>query len=315
MNHPTQTFDREFRDAVVAGLSRPDKRIPCKYLYDAAGSALFDAICELPEYYVTRTEVALLEARAPEIAERAGPACRVVEFGAGSSRKIRILLEALDVAAYVPVDVSREYLLAQAQSLCEDYPALEVHPVCADFLREFSLPPTDEGGRAVGFFPGSTIGNLPPVEARAFLARSARLLAPDGMLVIGVDLKKDRDVLHAAYNDSAGVTARFSLNLLARVNRELGGDFDLDAFVHRARWNEERGCVEIHLVSRSDQTVTIGGARFAFTAGEAIHIEDSHKYALSEFQELAGAAGFRPEAVWCDPDRLFSIQCLRPGRC
>lgn len=312
MRQLDQTRDRDFRAAALAGLSRPDRRIPCKYLYDAAGSALFERICELPEYYLTRTETALLERVAPEIARLAGAACRVVEFGAGSSRKIRILLSALDVAAYVPVDVSRDYLLAQAQRLSDDFPGIDVAPVCADFMRDFALPPNGARQRLVGFFPGSTIGNMVPDEALAFLRRAARLLGGDGLLVVGVDLRKDPAVLHAAYDDAAGVTARFSLNLLARMNRELGADFDLGGFLHHAAWDADRGCVVIRLLSRRAQAVRLDGRTFAFAAGDAIHIEDSHKYTVPGFRALAAQAGFAPVAAWTDPRNLFSIHCLRP---
>lgn len=299
----------DFRAAMLAGLSLPHKAIPCKYLYDERGSRLFEQICALPEYYLTRAEVALLGHYAPAMAAIAGPACRVVELGAGSTRKIRILLSALDVATYVPVDVSRDYLLDQAHALGGDYPQIEILPVCADFTCDFALPPSC--GRSVGFFPGSTIGNMQPAEAQAFLARLARLLGADGLLLIGVDLKKDRARLHAAYNDAAGITAAFTRNVLVRANHELAAGFDVDAFAHRATWDEGRGCMAVHLVSRRDQAVHIDGRRFAFAAGEAIHIEDSYKYTIAEFHALAHCAGYVPERVWSDG--AFSIHCLRPA--
>ncbi len=300
----------DFRAAMLAGLSRPEKRIPCKYLYDERGSRLFERICTLPEYYLTRAEVSLLGRHAPEMAVLAGPACRIVELGAGSTLKIRILLSALDVAVYVPVDVSRDYVLDQAQSLGGDYPQVEILPVCADFMRDLALPP-HRGGRSVGFFPGSTIGNMQPGEAQSFLARLARLLRPDGLLLIGVDLRKSPALLHAAYNDSAGVTAAFSRNVLVRANDELAADFDVDGFAHRAEWDEARGCVAVHLVSRRNQTVHIDGRWFPLGAGEAIHIEDSYKYTIGGFQALAGRAGYVAERVWSDG--AFSIHCLRPA--
>lgn len=306
--------DHAFRDAVLNGLTRPDKRIPCKYLYDARGSMLFERICALPEYYLTRTEMGLLARHAPDIAALAGPRCRVVEFGAGSSRKIRLLLAALDrPAAYVPVDLSRDYLAAQARRLAQDHPRLAVTPVVADFLGDFTLPPSDDHARTLGFFPGSTIGNLPPSEARAFLARSRRLVGEDGLMVVGVDLHKSAAVLEPAYDDASGVTAAFSLNLLTRINRELGGDFDPDSFRHSARWDGVRGRMVIDLVSQRQQEVTVAGARLRFGEGEHIHIEDSYKYGISEFQDVARAAGYRPAAVWVDDDRLFSLHGLRPG--
>jgi dimethylhistidine N-methyltransferase len=306
--------DPGFRTAVLEGLRRADKRIPCKYLYDARGSMLFERICTLPEYYLTRTEIRLLARHAADIAALVGPRCRIVEFGAGSSRKIRLLLAALDrPAAYLPVDVSRDYLTAQAARLSNDYPHMTVTPVVADFLGDITLPPSGGHGRTLGFFPGSTIGNLPPAEARAFLARSRRLIGDDGLMVVGVDLCKPAALLEPAYDDSAGVTAAFTLNLLARINRELDGGFDLDGFRHSARWDPGRGCVLIHLVSRRDQEVAVAGERVRFHEGERIHIEDSHKYSVAGFHTLARDAGYQPAAVWVDDQRLFSLHGLRPG--
>lgn len=301
----------DFRQAVLAGLARPDKRIPCRYLYDDHGSRLFERICELPEYYLTRTEMALLARHAGDVAALAGPRCRVVEFGAGSSRKVRLLLTALDhPAAYVPVDVSGDFLTAQAERLRQDHPGLVVTPVIADFLGTFDLPAGSGHGRTLGFFPGSTIGNLLPAEARGFLRRSRRLLGPDSLMLVGVDLRKSAAILEPAYDDAAGVTAAFSLNLLARINRELGGDFDLDGFRHSAVWDEARGCVAIHLISRRDQVVRVAGERLRFAEGEGIHIEDSHKYGVEDFQDLARAAGWAPAAAWTDPHHLFSLHVL-----
>lgn len=309
---PHDTYpDREFRDAVLAGLAAPARAIPCKYLYDQRGSELFDAICDTPEYYLTRTELGLLGECAGALAERAGPGCRVIEFGAGSSRKLRLLLRALDVAAYVPIDVSRTYLQRETARLGEDFPGLAVHPVCADFLRGFSLPPLPDAGATLGFFPGSTIGNLSPGEAGAFLERAATVLGAGAALVVGVDLVKDVAVLEAAYDDAGGVTAAFSRNLLVRIDRELGGDFDPDAFEHRARWDADRSCIAIHLVARADQVVTVAGRRFAFARGDAIHVEDSHKYTVAGFQALAEAAGWCAEAAWTDRNGWFSLHCLR----
>lgn len=308
------TPDHSFRSAVLQGLKQPDKCIPCKYLYDSRGSMLFERICTLPEYYLTRTEMSLLARHAAEIAALAGPHCRIVEFGAGSSRKVRLLLAAMDrPAAYVPVDVSRDYLAAQAARLSDDYPGMAVTPVVADFLGDITLPPGGGHRRTLGFFPGSTIGNLLPAEARAFLSRARRLLGDDGLMVVGVDLRKPATLLEAAYDDTAGVTAAFTLNLLARVNRELDADFDLDGFRHSARWDPARGCVRILLMSRRDQEVTVAGERLRFREGEAIHVEDSHKYGVGEFHALAGAAGYQPAAVWVDKQGLFSLHALRPG--
>lgn len=304
-----------FRDDVLGGLRRPDRRIPCKYLYDEAGSALFDRITGLPEYYLTRTEMALLRRHAGDIAALAGPACRIVEYGAGSSRKVRLLLQAMErPAAYIPVDIARDALEMQAGRLAAEHPGLTVTPVVADFLGSFTLPPAARaGGRTLGFFPGSTIGNLVPAEARDFLARTARVIGGDGVMVIGVDLRKPAAMLEPAYDDAAGVTAAFTLNLLARINRELGGDFDLSGFRHSARWDAARGCMRIELVALRRQTVTVAGQSLHFGGGDTIHVEDSFKYGVAEFQDLARAAGYIPLAAWVDDRRLFSLHALRPG--
>lgn len=312
VSHPVaaDTFLAAFLADVVAGLSQPHKTLPSKYFYDARGSALFDAICELEEYYPTRTETALLARRAADIAAFAGPDATVVELGSGSSVKVRLLLDALDrPALYVPVDISREHLLASAARLAEDYPGLTVVPVAADYVQGFALPCSLAPERTLAFFPGSTIGNLLPGEAERFLARWRPALAGGGMLV-GVDLKKDKAVLDAAYDDAAGVTAAFNLNLLARINRELAGGFDLSAFRHRAFYDPAKGRVEMHLVSTRDQIVPAAGRRFAFQAGESIHTENSCKYAVPGFEALATRAGYRPARVWTDPDALFSVHWL-----
>jgi dimethylhistidine N-methyltransferase len=304
----------DFRQSALMGLAQPRKAIPAKYLYDAQGSALFDAICELPEYYLTRTEIAILRARAPEIARLAGLRAALVEFGGGSCVKARILLDALEApAAYVPVDVSGEHLERAAAALAADYPGLPVAAVCADYMRPFRLPPAAlRADKRVGFFPGSTIGNLRPEEARAFLGHAARLLGrTGGEMIVGVDLKKDPALLHAAYNDSCGVTAAFSLNLLARMNRELGADFDLARFAHDAFYNAGRGRIEIYLRSLAEQTVTVAGRRVRFAAGERLHTEYSYKYAPDEFRRLAAEAGFRALESWTDPAALFSVHYLR----
>src|SRR5258707_298449 len=243
-----ETADREeFRRAVVAGLSRSPRAIPAKFLYDARGSALFDEICELPEYYLARTETEILKRHAADIASRAGPGCALIEFGSGSSVKSRLLLDALDdLALYSPIDISRQHLDQTAAGLRRDYPALTVEPICADYMALDGLPRIDGDARRLGFFPGSTIGNLEPADATAFVRRARRLLGDDGALVMGVDLKKDPQRLHDAYNDSAGVTAAFTLNLLRRMNRELQGSFNLEAFAHEAFYNELEGRIEIY---------------------------------------------------------------------
>jgi dimethylhistidine N-methyltransferase len=312
--HDHASGEDSFLDAVLEGLSRPLPAIPCRFLYDERGSALFDRICELEEYYPTRTETEILRRCAPEIAALAGPQAQLIELGSGSSVKVRILLKAMDgPAAYVAVDISREHLRRAAAALAADFPQVEVVAVCADYAEGFPLPEICAAGRRVAFFPGSTIGNLEPEEAAAFLRGWARRLGPDAAMVVGVDLKKDPRVLHAAYDDSQGVTAAFSLNVLARANAELGSDFDLRGFIHEARYDEEGGRVEIHLRSLKDQAAHLAGRRFRFAEGDRIHIEHSYKYAIEEFQGLARRAGFSPRAVFSDPRGLFSVHYLTTG--
>ncbi|MCL4185076.1 MAG: L-histidine N(alpha)-methyltransferase [Burkholderiaceae bacterium] len=307
-----------FAEALLEGLAGQPRSVPPKFFYDAAGSALFDRICELPEYYPTRTELALLAAHADEMAQCIGPAADIVEFGAGSSRKIGLLLAALDhPRRFVPVDISAEHLHAAAQRLRAEHPSLDVHPLAADFTRAFALPPplaSDRHGRAprVGFFPGSSIGNFTPAEALRFLRRAARMLRGGGLLV-GVDLVKDPAVLHAAYNDAQGVTAAFNRNLLARANRELGADFDLDRFAHYAFYEPVRQRIEMHLVSLGRQRVSVCGRRFDFAPGETLHTENSYKFTVEGFRALAARAGFVPGPVWRDRAGLFSIHWLDAG--
>jgi dimethylhistidine N-methyltransferase len=297
---------------VLDGLTRPRKSLPCKYFYDERGSALFDRICELPEYYPTRTELGILRRHAGEMAEALGPRCLVVEYGSGSSTKTSLLLERLErPAAYVPVDISREHLLRSAAALARRHPGLRVIPVCADFTQPFALPRIANAQRRAAYFPGSTIGNFAPPEASKFLARVAAQCGAGGALLIGVDLRKSGSILEPAYDDSQGVTAEFNLNLLRRINRELGADFDSAAFDHRAFWNAEEGRVEMHLVSRRAQVVQLAGRRIPVARGETIHTENSHKYDLAGFAGLARSAGFEVEEVWTDPARLFSVQILR----
>ncbi|MFI5031217.1 MAG: L-histidine N(alpha)-methyltransferase [Reyranellales bacterium] len=306
-----ETADREeFRRAVLDGLSARPRALPAKFLYDARGSALFDEICELPEYYLTRTETAILKQRAVEIGRRAGPGCALVEFGSGSSVKSRLLIEALPkLALYAPIDISREHLDATAAQLRRDYPRLKVEPVCADFMGP--VPPIESKGRRLGFFPGSTIGNLTPEEATAFLRNVRGLVGDDGALVLGADLKKDPQRLHDAYNDSAGVTAAFTLNLLRRMNRELQANFDLSAFAHEAFYDEAKGRIEIYFRSLEQQTVTVAGQRFEFAAGERVHTEYSHKYDTADLSALAESGGFRLAETWTDPERLFAVAYLQ----
>lgn len=304
----------DFATAVSDGLSRPQKAIPAKYFYDKRGSVLFDRICELPEYYVTRTEIALLRSKAPTVAALIGPRAHLVEFGSGSSIKVPILLDALErPAAYTAIDISRQHLLQATAALARTRHGLEVAAVCADYTIPFDLPrpKSEPRARPAVFFPGSTIGNFDPDEAALFLRNTADLLRPHGgAMLVGVDLRKDPAILHAAYNDSQGVTAAFNLNLLVRANRELMGDFDLAAFRHRAYYDAEIGRIEMHLVSSHAQTVRVAGRSFAFAAGETIHTENSYKYTIDGFQSLARRAGFEPARVWTDDRRLFSLHFL-----
>lgn len=298
-----------FADALLAGLARTPKEIPCKYFYDEAGSRLFDSICELPEYYQTRTEIGLLARHAEEIAALMGPDPEIVEFGAGALSKIRLLLDAAQVRAYTPLDISADYLARVVRSLMTDYPALTVRPLTVDFTLPFHIPGLPDSPRRVGFFPGSTIGNFRP-DAALNLLRRLRAALGGNDLLIGVDLVKDPARLHAAYNDGAGITAAFNKNLLARANRELGGEFDLDGFAHYAPYNPVMQRIEMYLVSLRRQVVRVAGQHIAFAAGEAIHTEDSHKYTLHGFREMAARAGFHPRAVWTDEEQLFSLHWL-----
>ena len=311
--HDFAPAPESFRDCVLEGLSQRRKAIPCRFLYDARGSMLFEAICELPEYYPTRTETAILAAYVDEIAAAMGPHCQLVEFGSGASRKVRLLLAALaEPEAYVAIDISREALRHAANALAVSFPNLAVVAVCADYMHPLELPalPAAGKGRRLGFFPGSTIGNLDPGAAVDFLAGCQSAIGADGAMLVGVDLKKDSALLHAAYNDSQGITAAFNLNLLARVNRELQGDFNLERFAHDAFYNAGAGKIEIHIRSLADQIVTVAGRRFRFARDERIHTEDSWKYSATEFQQLAARAGYRVARCWIDPAELFSVHLL-----
>lgn len=302
----------QFRAEVLDGLRRPQKTLPCKYFYDAAGCDLFDQICELDEYYPTRTELGLMEAHVGEMAALLGDGCRLVEYGSGSGVKTRVLLDHLpSLAYYVPIDISPEYLARSAADLCRRYPDLGVHPVCADYTQEFALPAARPETRTVVYFPGSTIGNFEPEEALAFLRSVRATCGRDSGLLIGVDLKKAPAVLHAAYNDAAGVTAAFNLNLLRRINRDIGSSFDLNAFDHYAFYNPLIGRMEMHLISSRAQTVNLGdGATAHFDEGESIHTENCHKYTLDSFASLAAEAGYERESVWTDARGRFSVQYL-----
>lgn len=300
---------RAFLDDVVRGLRRSPKCLPCKYLYDEAGSELFDRICRLPEYYLTRAELAMMRNNADGIARQLGAGVQLIEYGSGSSIKTRLLLDHLPLpAAYVPVDISREHLEATAADLARVYPHVEILPVCADFTDHFDLPePVERPSRVVVYFPGSTIGNFELEEANVLLGQIADVCGSGGGLLIGVDLKKDVRIIEAAYNDAHGVTAEFNRNVLRRINRELDGDFRLDRFRHQAVYNAHRGRVEIGLVSECRQTVTISGQVFRFDPGEEIRTEHSHKYTIDEFTEMAGRVGFALSRYWTDPARRFAV--------
>jgi dimethylhistidine N-methyltransferase len=302
----TETFEAD----VLAGLTRAPKALPCKYFYDERGSALFEAICELDEYYVTRTELAITRRHAAQMAERLGPRCLLVEYGSGSGLKTRILLDALEEpVAWVPIDISRAALEASAAELRAERPELEVLPVCADYTASYALPrPARAPRRTVVYFPGSTIGNFTPGQARGFLAHAAEVCGRGGGLLIGVDLQKDRERLERAYDDAAGVTAAFNRNLLVRINRELGADFRVERFRHVALWNAELGRVEMHLESVADQEVRVAGRSFRVRAGERIHTENSYKWRLGDFRALAARAGWRLVRAWTDAEALFSVQ-------
>ena len=296
---------------VIAGLTARPKRLPPKYFYDETGARLFEQITALPEYYLTRCELEILRERARDIARFFPAPSALIEFGSGSSKKMRILLAAAPaIAAYAPVDISSEMLIQEANELRRDYPRLAVLPVEADFTKPFALPAAAAGMAHTGFFPGSTIGNFEPDEARAFLRHAGRMLGRGAALIIGVDLVKDPSILHAAYNDEAGLTAKFNLNLLARINRELGGNFDLASFEHRAFYNSERHRIEMHLVSKKLQKVSVAGRDIEFRAGETIHTENSYKYTLEHFTALARSAGWASIAVWTDAGTNFSIHAL-----
>ena len=306
--HPTPA---DFAAEVLAGLRQTPRAIPPKFFYDARGSQLFDAITQTPEYYPTRTEIAILRDNAADIAARVGLGSLLVEPGSGSCAKVRILLEGLRPCAYVPMDISRQHLRAAAEQVAAEFPWLEVHATCTDFTRALALPPEAPQGPRVAFFPGSSIGNFAPQAAVEFLAAVAQLVGDGGFLLIGVDLKKDQAMLEAAYDDAAGVTAAFNLNLLARINRELDADFDLAFWRHHAFYNADLGRIEMHLLSTRGQRVRVAGEVFTFAAGDGIHTENSYKHGVEEFQALAARAGFAPAAVWRDARELFSVHLLR----
>ena len=295
----------------LAGLRRPGKTLPPKFFYDEQGCELFDAITQLPEYYVTRTELALLRAIAPALAAAAPPGAALVEYGACDETKAAILLAHLRApSAYVPIDVAGPALAALNARMHHTHPGLAVHPIEADFHAALRLPADIARHRLLGFFPGSTIGNMDPEEAHRFLLQARRTLGAGTRFIVGADLRKDPALLVPAYDDAAGVTARFNLNLLVRLNREAAADFDLHGFAHRALWNDEHGRIEMHLVSLRDQTASVAGETISFAAGESIHTENSYKHTEEGFSELAAASGWRPIQFWTDPGRLFSVHML-----
>ena len=298
-----------FLSEVIAGLSSKPRTLPCKYFYDERGAALFQKICELPEYYITRTEIDILDRYRAEIAAHLGPEISLIGLGTGSGTKTRILIEALEKpAVYIPVDISEKQLRKSTARFRKIFPDLEIQPVCADYLQPVVLPPTrHQAARNVVYFPGSTIGNFEPDEATEFLRRIAKVCRHNGALLIGVDLRKDRGVIEAAYNDTAGVTTQFNLNLLVRANHELGADFNLQHWRHRAIYNSEAGRIEMHLISQIDQAIHIADYTFGFRSGEKIVTEFSYKYAPEGFAALARKAGFEFQKIWTDDARLFGV--------
>lgn len=313
---PAKATADNLTNDVLEGLKKEPKELSPVWFYDELGSFLFDNICELPEYYITRTELQIMHGHAQEMAQHIGPEAALVEFGSGTSLKTRLLLDQLEnPIAYVPVDISREHLFAAAGSLAKDYPDLHIVPVCADFTQNFELPQfIRTAQRRVVYFPGSTLGNFDRTQARALLARMRELVGKNGAVLIGIDLRKDPRVLERAYDDAAGVTAEFNINALRHVNRELGTDFDLDAFDHTAVWVENESRIEMHLVSKRDQVVHVGGEKVRIQRGEHLRTEYCHKYTLESFSDLAATAGLAVKRVWLDPNKLFSVQLLEPAQ-
>jgi L-histidine N-alpha-methyltransferase len=318
--HPSTVPAKSTHDAltndVLEGLKKEPKELSPVWFYDELGSFLFDNICELPEYYITRTELQIMHGHALEMAQHIGPEAAVIEFGSGTSLKTRLLLDRLEnPLAYVPVDISREHLFTAAGALAKDYPNLHIVPVCADFTQNFELPQfIRSASRRVAYFPGSTLGNFDRTQARALLARMHDIVGKDGAVLIGIDLHKDPSILERAYDDSAGVTAEFNINALRHVNRELGADFDLDAFDHMAVWVEDESRIEMHLVSKKEQVVHLGNEKVRIERGEHLRTEYCHKYTLESFSELAATAGLAVKRVWMDPNKQFSVQLLEPAR-
>jgi dimethylhistidine N-methyltransferase len=302
----------DFLGEVLQGLKKTPKELPTKFLYDERGSALYERICTLDEYYLPRTEVEIMERNIKEIVHLLGDTVSLIEYGCGSCTKTRILLDHMpELTAYVPIDISKKQLISVSRELSLDYPGLEILPVCADFTGDFELPvPQKNNGRKVAYFPGSSIGNFEPESARKLLTHIAATCETGGALLIGIDLAKDPEVLHYAYNDPQGITAAFNLNLLERINHELGGDFHLEQFEHRAFYNPDQGRVEMHLISLRDQTVHLNNTKISLERSESIWTESSYKYDLSDFAEMANEAGFQVKRVWCDEQQWFSVLYL-----
>ncbi|MCB1191159.1 MAG: L-histidine N(alpha)-methyltransferase [Leptospiraceae bacterium] len=302
----------DIKKEIIDGLSKENKTISPKFFYDSVGSKLFDEITESPEYYPTRTEIGILKKYGKEMLSIIGNNSLLIEWGSGSSQKIRLLLDILEPEIYMPIDISKQHLQKSVQSLAKDHPKLNIHAVCADYSNGFlRLPPISEKFHKVAFFPGSSIGNFEPEQAKHLLTRIASLLGRDGILLIGVDLKKDIKILNSAYNDKKGTTATFNLNLLKRLNRELKTNFDISSFNHKAFYNEKEGRIEMHLVSNISQEVMLDNYKFSFQKGETIHTENSYKFTIEEFQTLVSKAGFHAEKVWTDSSNFFSVHCLR----
>ncbi len=301
----------DFKTEVLQGLSQTQKRLASKFFYDLKGSQLFEQITELEEYYPTRTEISILQEHGDAMIELLGRDCLLLELGSGSSKKIRVLLDTLKPAAYMPLDISKQHLLESAHCLASDYPDIDIHAACVDYSTDFSLPYCPQHLPRAAFFPGSSIGNFEPHEAVKLLKRVHTLLDSGGTLLIGVDLKKHPAILHAAYNDAQHVTAAFNLNILQRINHELDGNFVLDNFSHYAFYNPHKGRIEGHLFSHCEQTVQVAGETFEFAQSESIHTENSHKFNIGEFQALAAQAGFESKQVWTDAAQLFSVHCLQ----
>lgn len=303
-------------DTVLEDLEKSPKEVSSVWFYDELGSFLFDSICELPEYYITRTELQIMRTHAAEMARHIGSGAALVELGSGTSLKTRLLLDALETPyAYVPVDISRDHLLDASRRLARDYPRLRITPVCADFTRDFKLP-TDiaSAHQRVVYFPGSTIGNFPHEQARQLLTRLLAIIRTDGSILLGIDLCRDVDILKRAYDDQAGITARFNLNALRHINRELGADFDLKNFDHTALWVDDQSRMEMHLVSKRDQIVHLGGRSIRIARGEHLRTEYCHKYTLDSFEQLALQSGLSISHVWRDPAELFAVLMLEPRR-